>query len=237
MPASQPTSSPTPDDAHELALLGQIRQAGPADRRAWAELVHRYQDRLFAVCFRLVGNRETAADLTQDSFVKIIQGLETYDGRSKLSTWMIRVAMNVCLSHLRAQKLRKHASLDAMGGGVASSLVRGGDSAEDIRLVTGSRTPNAPHRGVTSAIREQTPASNVQQGAQRRIVAQALAGLEPDQRAILILRDVQGLEYDQIAAALEVPGGTVKSRLFRARLALREAIERLEGTHAKPGND
>jgi RNA polymerase sigma-70 factor (ECF subfamily) len=226
--SSPHTPPPPPDDAREIALLGQIRTGGPAERGAWAELVTRYQDRLFGVCFRMVGDRETAADLTQDAFVKIIQGLETYDGRAKLSTWMIRVAMNVCLSHLRSQKLRKHASLDAMGGGVAASLVRGGDSAEDVRVLSGSQRPGAPHRGVPASVREQTPASSVEHQALRRSVVKALAGLDPDQRAILILRDVQGLEYDQIAAALEVPGGTVKSRLFRARAALREALERLE---------
>ncbi|MFN7021209.1 MAG: RNA polymerase sigma factor [Phycisphaerales bacterium] len=227
MPAPQPTS-PSPDDAREVALLERIRHAGPADRQAWTELVNRYQDRLFAVCFRMVGNRDTAADLTQDVFVKIIQGLESYDGRAKLSTWMIRVAMNVCLSHLRAQKLRRHASLDALGGGVAPSLVRGTDPAGKNQYLT--KTTQFGLAGT----REQTPASDVELHAQRRLVAQALAGIEPDQRAILILRDVQGLEYDQIAAALEVPSGTVKSRLFRARLALREAIEKLEGPDPKP---
>ena len=233
-PPNPPATPPSPDDAREVLLLKQIRSAGPAERQAWGELVNRYQDRLFAVCFRMVGDREAAADLTQDTFVKIIQGLETYDGRAKLSTWMIRVAMNVCLSYLRSQKLRKHASLDAMGGGLAASLVRGGDSGEEVRMVYGGQRPGVAHRGVTSAMREQTPVSDVEHGALRRIVAKALAGLEADQRAILVLRDVQGLEYDQIAAALEVPGGTVKSRLFRARLALREAIEKLEPPATTP---
>lgn len=227
-PASSPP--PSPDEAQEAALLEQIKRAGPADRQAWTELVTRYQDRLFAVCLRMVGNRDTAADLTQDAFVKVIQGIETYDGRARLSTWMIRVAMNVCLSHLRAQKLRKHASLDALSGGVAASLVRGGESADDVRIVSGSQRPGAPNRGVSASIREQTPATSVQHHALRQTVSQALSGLDPEQRAILILRDVQGLEYDQIAQALELPGGTVKSRLFRARAALREAIEKLEGS-------
>lgn len=232
MPAPQPTS-PSPDDAREFALLERIRHAGPADRRAWTELVNRYQDRLFAVCFRMVGNRDTAADLTQDAFVKIIQGLESYDGRAKLSTWMIRVAINVCLSHLRGQKLRRHASLDALGGSVAPSLVRGSDPASGTSPQASVKNQTNTAQSGLLGTREQTPASDVELHAQRRLVAQALAGIDPDQRAILILRDVQGLEYDQIAAALDVPGGTVKSRLFRARLALREAIEKLEGPHPR----
>lgn len=219
-----------PDEARDHALIAAIRAGGPADRRAWAELVERHQNRLFAICVRMVGDRDTASDLTQDTFVKIIQGLETYDGRAKLSTWMIRVAMNVCLSHLRAQKLRRHASLDAEG--VMNSLLRGSRSLEKDRAASASATPPSPRSGAwesgSSNLREQSPTSSVEQGALRRVVAKALSSLDPEQRAILILRDVQGLEYEQIAAALEVPGGTVKSRLFRARLALREAIEKLD---------
>jgi RNA polymerase sigma-70 factor (ECF subfamily) len=181
-------------------------------------MVRRYQDRIFAVCMKMLHDREAAADLTQDTFVKLIQGVETYDGRSKLSTWLIRIAMNACLSHLRAQKLRKHASLDA---GLPQSLIRG----VGVRGTEGSL-------GGGASGREQTPGQGVQLNDQRRLVAAALAGLEPDQRAILILRDVQGLEYEQIAAVLEIAGGTVKSRLFRARVALREALEKLEGPGA-----
>jgi RNA polymerase sigma-70 factor (ECF subfamily) len=124
--------------------------------------------------------------------------------------------MNVCLSYLRSQKLRKHVSLDA---GVHPSLIRG------------ERSENShPGSGVSSSVREQSPVSGVEHDALRRTVAKALASLDPEQRSILVLRDVQGMEYDQIAAALEVPVGTVKSRLFRARLALREAIEKLESS-------
>src|SRR4051812_7528632 len=189
-----PTSPSTlPDEGDEIDrnIVARIRAAGIGSRAAWGELLTRYQDRLFTVALRMVGNREVAADLTQDAFVKILQGLDTWDGRSKLSTWMIRVTMNVVLSHLRAAKVRKHASLDAE---IAPSLVRGVSGRQSL------------------AGREPDAGQGVELTDQRRRVLAALADLEPDQRAIIVLRDVQGLDYDQIAAALGVATGTVKSR-------------------------
>ncbi len=190
---------PSSADAHDQALVAAIRSGDP---RAWSLLIARYQDRLFAVCLRMVGDRDAAADLTQDAFVKIIQGLGSYDGRSKLSTWLIRVTMNTCLSWKRSQKLRRHASLDGVEG-AADGLAGGG----------GMRW------------REPGPGQGVELSEQYARVAAALAGLNAEQRSILVLRDVQGLDYDQIAQVLDIAVGTVKSRLFRARLALREAVE------------
>jgi len=182
------------DDARDLELVERIR-AGDPD--AWAELLEPYQDRLFGVCLRMVGDRELAGDLAQDAMVRVIQRLHTFDGRSKLSTWMIRVTMNVCLSKLRSEKLRRHAPLESAS----------------VRDDSGSG------RG------EPTAGESVQSGELRARLASALLRVSPDQRAILILRDARGLEYEQIAEVLGIAVGTVKSRLFRARSALREAME------------
>lgn len=278
------------DDEGDLELVYAIQRDGPSNTAAWTALVSRYQHRLYAVCLRMVNNRDAAADLTQDAFVKIIQGLGGYDGRSKLSTWMIRIAMNTCLSHLRAQKHRKHASLDSLmdsfgeptrpvqpetkstpkkgtsariAGGVAASTGPGGRSSppatdpatggDDPQTVQNSKLDRLKPQqegghllvftgpggaGSTGAggrtadwreqTREQTPDESVSQNERRRLVAAALNALPADQRAILVLRDVQDLDYEQIAQAMDLAVGTVKSRLFRARLALREAIESAE---------
>lgn len=205
----------TDDDAIDRAIVARIRRAGLGSRPAWAELLTRYQSRLYGVCLRMVGEPNTAADLTQDAFIKVLQGLETWDGRSKLSTWMIRVTMNVCLSHLRGAKLRAHASLDTS---IAGSLMRGG-TPEDV----GDRSSSGSGHAQT---RELEPGEGVEREQRRRQVSRALSSLEPEQRSVLVLRDVQGLDYQQIAQVLGVAEGTVKSRLFRARLALREAIEK-----------
>lgn len=205
------------DDPIDRALVARIRAAGIGDRGAWGDLLKRYQDRLFAVCLRMVGDRDRAADLTQDAFVKILQGLESWDGRSRLSTWMIRVTMNVCLSHLRAAKLRRTTSLDAP---VTATQTRG-ERLGDVRRPDGGYGGS---RGAAAG--EPGAGEGVEQREQKRRLLAALAGLDPEQRSIIVLRDVQGLDYEQIAAALGTAVGTVKSRLFRARLALRELMEK-----------
>lgn len=210
------------DDLADLRLVAAVRAGEP---RAWHELLSKYQDRLYGVCLRVIGDsprsRQTAADLTQDALVKIIQGLSTYDGSAKLSTWMIRVTMNVCLSHLRSQKLRRHGSLDAphptstsSGGakGGFSGSQKGGGGATLAEML---------------ADREPGTVERVSQEQTRAMVTAALASIDPEQRALLVLRDAKGLDYHQIAQALDVPVGTIKSRIFRARLALREACEQL----------
>lgn len=191
----------------------------------WPEFIARYQDRLFAVCLRLVHNRDLASDLTQDTFVKVIQNLDKYDGRSKLSTWLIRIAMNVSLSKLRSEKLRRHASLDApLGSGAGGGITGGGGR------IGGGRGLDGPSRGSQIAQnQEHSGLAGVERDQERQALLAALRLVDDEQRAILILRDGHGLEYEQIAEALGVAVGTVKSRLFRARLALREAIEQLEG--------
>lgn len=223
-PPAQPDRPLSLEDQRDIDLVQRIR-AG--DTSLWPDFIARYQDRLFAVCLRLVHNRDLASDLTQDTFVKVIQNLEKYDGRSKLSTWLIRVAMNVSLSKLRSEKLRRHASLDApvggSGGGSAGGNGGRGTFGGDGVSRGSQLAQNAEHSGLTGVERDQ----------ERQSLLAALRLVDDEQRAILILRDGHGLEYEQIAEALGVAVGTVKSRLFRARLALREAIERMEGRAEK----
>jgi RNA polymerase sigma-70 factor, ECF subfamily len=205
------------DDAREQALVKAIQRG---DKAAWSELLTRYQDRLFGVCLRMVGDRDRAADYAQDSMVRIIEGLGSYDGRAKLSTWMIRVTMNVCFSRLRAEKLRRHASLDAHRNGY------GGHEG-------GGRSRGAAERAPDFEQREPPAISRVENEELRRLLAEALLRISPDQRAILVLRDSRDLDYEQIAEVLDVPVGTVKSRLFRARAALREVLEAMEAEGAR----
>ncbi len=210
-----------PDGGAPDADLELVRRIQAGETGAWAELARGYQHRLFTVCVRMVGDRDAAADLTQDAFVKIMEGLGGFDGRSRLSTWMIRVTMNVCLSWLRSEKHRRHASLEAASGGSGAP--------GDLRpgLAPGSWRRSAPG--------EPGGASGVQQAERQAHLTAAMELLKAEQRAILVLRDVRDLEYEQIAEALEIPAGTVKSRLFRARAALREAMEQVGA--AERGDD
>jgi RNA polymerase sigma-70 factor (ECF subfamily) len=178
------------------AQLIEAYKAGDAD--ALAQLLEAYQRRIFGVCYRMLGNADEAADLTQDSIIRVIEGLETYERRSRLSTWVIRVTMNCCLTHLRKQRLRRHQSLDGPASGS-----EGARPAEPV------------------ATGELTAAARIEQSELQAVLLRALSRLEPDMRAVLVLRDLQELEYLQIGEVLGLPVGTVKSRLFRARMALR----------------
>ncbi len=192
----QPEERLTP--LRELQLV-KAHQRGDPD--AIGELLEAYQRRIYSICFRMVRDEHQVRDLTQEAVLKVLQGLESYDGRSKLSTWVIRVAMNCCLSHLRKQRVRRHGSLDAVTaeGGLAASS------------------------GVAGA--ELSPPGHVELAEMRSVLGRALAGLDHQMRAVIVLRDMQDLEYLRIADVLKIPVGTVKSRLFRARLALRNAVE------------
>jgi RNA polymerase sigma-70 factor (ECF subfamily) len=195
----------TTDEAGRLTPLREL-QLVQAHRRgdpeAISELLRSYERRIYSVCYRMVRDEHDARDLAQDAMVKMLQGLNTYDGRSKLSTWVIRITMNCCLSHLRKQRLRRHGSLE-----------------RDWPQGTGGPAP------LGGVVRELSPAGGVERAEMRSILSRALVSLDPQMRSVLVLRDMQDLEYSQIAEVLDIPVGTVKSRLFRARMALRTAVE------------
>jgi RNA polymerase sigma-70 factor (ECF subfamily) len=183
----------------ELQLVQAHRRG---DAEAIAELLRSYERRIYSVCYRMVRDEHDARDLAQDAMVKMLQGLGSYDGRAKLSTWVIRISLNCCLSHLRKQRLRRHGSIerDWPPGTGGPALAAGG-------------------------VGELSPAGGVEQSEMHGILSRALGSLDPQMRAVLVLRDMQELEYSQIAEVLDIPVGTVKSRLFRARTALRTAME------------
>lgn len=189
--------------ADEQALIDKVLGG---DRAALGELLRGCERRLYNVCLRMVSNRDDAAELTQDAMVKIVQNLDSFRGDARLTTWMTRIAMNLCLSHLRKRKHRQTVSLSQN-----TSAPAGGDSMP--RLADRLEDPAEPG-----------PDSRVQQGEMLDRLQSAIDQLDDDQRAVLVLRDLEQLDYLQIAQNLELPVGTVKSRLFRARLALRELM-------------
>lgn len=183
----------------EAQLLEAYRSG---EIEAIGELLRGYQRRIFSICYRMVHDDDTALDLAQDAMVRVLEGIDGFDGRSKLSTWIIRVTMNCCLSHLRRDRLRRHQSLERLSDQA--------ESAGQARFSPESREPTGEQR--------------IEQDEQRAALRRALDALDPHARALLILRDTQGLDYQQIADVLDVPLGTVKSRLFRARSMLRDVL-------------
>jgi len=194
--------------AHEAEeqLIGEI-QAG--NRAALGLLLESQQKRLYQVCLRMLGNRDSAAEACQDAMLKIIQSIGDFRGDARLSSWMIRIAMNQSLTRIRRDKVRHAVSLDAPA------------HAADPAQATALRRRLADARDLP-------PDQRVQQQERQRLVAHALTELDPDHRRILVLRDIDGMDYAQIAETLDLALGTVKSRLFRARAALRERMDELE---------
>jgi RNA polymerase sigma-70 factor (ECF subfamily) len=189
-------------EAEEEAWIKAIRQG---DQEALGKLLEAYRPRLFNVCLRMVGNREDAAELTQDVMVKVVQHLDSFTGAAALSTWMIRIAMNLSISHLRKRKLRQAHSLESAPPG------------------SGDPTPQTLRQRLQDG-REPGPAQSVEQNELIERLYECLDRVEEDLRAVLVLRDIDQMDYQQMAEVLGIPVGTVKSRLFRARIALRKEM-------------
>lgn len=214
-PGTPPPPVPPPDLPPDLLLERRlIDRWRQGSREALAELLSLHEGRIYGVCLRMVNDAEAARDLAQDTLVKVIQGLDRFDERARLSTWITRIAMNVCLTHRRRQLVRRTSSLDAPAQGPETAAPSAAAAVPDHR-----------EPGVASAVESREA---------RRLLEQALTRLDPEQRAILLLRDGHAMDYADIALVLDIPQGTVKSRLFRARTALRAEIDRLDRASETP---
>jgi RNA polymerase sigma-70 factor (ECF subfamily) len=182
--------------------LSQLKRGNYA---AMEQVVHRYQDRLYVTVLRMVNHPEDAADLVQETFVRAMQNIARFEGKSTLYTWLFRIAINLALSHRRAGRYRTAVSLD--GAPAADDDAQVNRQAARLRLAQET---------------EPDPAQSAQERMDYESLVGALARLEPDFRAVIVLRDIEECDYEQMAQILEVPVGTIKSRLFRARSALRE---------------
>jgi RNA polymerase sigma-70 factor (ECF subfamily) len=182
-------------DAELAAACGQ------GDAAAFGELVLRHQDRAFNLAFRLTGSHEEAADAVQEAFLKAYRGMRSFRRQSSFYTWLFRIVVNEVRSRRRKRPSR----------GADFSL----DAASDC-------DPRCGLAGVQSDGPD--PSEEASRAERRQIVEEALHALEFDQRAIIALRDIEGRDYAEIAEVLGCPAGTVKSRLHRARMALKEAL-------------
>lgn len=180
------------------------------DRAALGHLLAAHQKAIYNTCLRMLSNRDDAAEAAQEAMLKVIQHVRQFRGGSDIGTWIIRIAMNESISCLRKRKVRQATSLDAEGDGWTGPDHQAASLKETI----------ADHR-------EPSPDSGVQQEEAVKHLQTALSRIDEEFRAVLVLRDIQEMDYQQMADVLEVPVGTVKSRLFRARLALRQEMFRL----------
>ena len=193
-----------------------VEKAKAGDQSAFEQLVLDNQNKVYALALRLVNDREEAADLAQEAFVKAWQGLASFQGESSFSTWMYRLTTNVCIDHLRRQKRREGVepavSLDDENSGWAEPADRASD-----------------------------PQQVLEQSERGQALARGLAKLPDWQRRVLVLRELSGLSYQEIGEALDIDLGTVKSRIARARLNLRKILLEdgnfFEHRPSKPLND
>ena len=184
-----------------------VRMVQSGEVQAFEYIVRRYQERVYNTCWRICRRPEDARDLTQETFLKAFAGIDSFKFKSQFYTWLFRIAVNLTRSHLKKFQLRLVGSLDG----------------QDDRMQPNTGPPVADR---LPDHRTAGPTDQAERNELRRCVASALQSLEDHHRIIVVLRDIEGFNYEQMAAVLEIPVGTVKSRVHRARLALREGIER-----------
>jgi len=212
----QTDSAAPADDAQAKHAFALLRKARGGDRLAYGQIVELFQDRLYNAVLRMVGDREEAAELTQEAFTRGLAAIADFRGEAGPYTWLFRIAMNLSISRLRQVSKRRVFSLDAPVGGSANSDHHPRNQA--TALVDRLRREAAPNPAEAAEMRERS--------AQ---VLAALGRLDAEYRAVLVMRDVEGFDYQQMADVLSLPLGTLKSRLFRARIALRDELKAYMG--------
>lgn len=206
--SSEPATDPAVARAIDL-----LKRAQRGDRGAYGHLVVLYQDRVYNAVLRMVGDRDEAAELAQEAFTRGLSSLDSFRGDAAPYTWLFRIAVNLTISRLRKVQRHRTFSLDAPSSGNGRGHGGGGDQAA----------------GLIDRVRQQDPSSQPSHALEQRERAEqvvaALGRIDPEYRAVLVMRDVEGFDYQQMAEVLGLPLGTLKSRLFRARIALRDELK------------
>ena len=176
-----------------------LTKAQQGNVNAFEELTSSYYTKVYNICYRMLNNPEDASEQSQETFIKAFKYIKDFKGNCSISTWLFRIATNVCLDYLRKNKNKKTISFEQ-------------SSFEDIkikdRLISDMPGP------------EKTAETN----AQKIAVREALSKMNEKNRIIIVLRDIMGLSYDDISETLKAPIGTVKSRISRARSELRDLL-------------
>jgi RNA polymerase sigma-70 factor (ECF subfamily) len=185
----------------ERLLLRKLRER---DEKAFREVVETYQDKVYNLTYRMLGNREEAEDLAQEVFITVFKSIDTFRGDSKLSTWLYRVTANHCKN--RIKYLARRHDRDRV------------DFNEQV-----DRTATGVMAGPRSVRR---PDQQLEEMELERIMQTAIAELDESHRLLIVLRDIEELSYEEICQICDLPDGTVKSRLHRARMALRDKMKK-----------
>lgn len=176
-----------------------IKQCKHGDRDAFTEIMRKYQNLVFGMAYNLLSDYQDAEDATQDTFIKAYKSIASFKGDSAFTTWLYVICRNSCNDILR--KRQKHSAVSSIDA----------DESDD-----------SPIKEIKSDA--PTPEEQVELSETQALVREAINSLKPEYKEVLILSDIQQLSYDEVSAILKIPNGTVKSRLNRARNALRKKL-------------
>jgi RNA polymerase sigma factor (sigma-70 family) len=193
------------DQSSQDALEALIQRCLQGDQAAWEVIVRQHWRKVFNVAYKFVAKHDEAEDLTQEIFLKVFKSLDTFDRRANFQTWLISVSRNLCIDHYRS--------------------VRKERETIDRAVDTTDIAPAAPDPG---------PIAALEQRDRVMLLRQALAALPETLRTAVLLRDIQELSYQEIADKLQLPEGTVKSRINRGRTELARQIRKLRGEDYSP---
>ncbi len=196
----------TSDELAALPDADVVRLAQQGRELAFRELVRRYERPVFSLVFRMVRDRELAEDLSQDAFIKVLNHIDRYSPEFKFSSWLFKIANNVAIDHLRRRRIE---TISIDGSPHASSAAEIEATTLNLQSEQESALDEMEAKELGSAIEV------------------AIAKLRPEYRACIMLRHVEGRAYEEIAATLDLPLGTVKTYIHRARHELRQSLEPL----------
>ena len=176
------------------------------DEQAFSEIVRQYGDKVFSLIYRMLGNRQEAEDVAQDVFITVFKTIESFRGEAKFSTWLLRIAANHAKNRIKHLARRPTEGADP-------------DDVSQLRAL-----PDRPQPPVQARI--ESPDTMLEAMQTERLMQEAIANLPEDQRLLVVLRDVEEMSYQEIEEITGLPEGTIKSRLHRARMAIKEWLDR-----------
>lgn len=179
-----------------------IKKAAKGDVDAFEMLIEEYQKKVYNIALGILKNHDDANDIAQEVFIKIFKSIKNFKGESSFSTWIFRITTNACLDEIRKRKNNQTVSTD-----------------ENIVLDDGEVTKQIIDDGPS-------PDEIYEKNELKKYVAKAISNLGEEHRTVIVLRDIQGFSYDEIADILDCPKGTVKSRINRARLMLKDILKK-----------
>jgi RNA polymerase sigma-70 factor (ECF subfamily) len=192
-----------PPDLTGITDQEVVERASAGSESAYRELVRRYQRPVFSLIYRMVRDRELAEDLTQETFVKVLNAIDRYRPEYKFSSWIFKIANNAAIDHLRRRELD---TLSLDGGPDATTP----DQVQATSLQLGDAT--------------ESPLDELEARELGTQIERAIGALRPEYRSCIIMRHIEGRPYDEIADVLDLPLGTVKTYIHRARAELRESL-------------